>query len=428
MKFKILLNTFFQLAGKFISSGTGFLTTIILARVYSQYDFGEFVKITAYVSMFWIIGDFGLNAIILQHYAKEEDFTRKFNTLFSLRLVFSLFLMFLATAILAFLPKNYTSFTKLGIILMSFTIMSQNLNLTVNSLFQHHLEYQKSLIALIAVNLISLVMIVPIAMLKFPIILVALSYSICGVFLIIISFLFAKKYISGFYFVFNAAEFKKIFLPAVPLGLVLIFNVLYFHLDSFLLATLKTNREVAQYGLAYKFFETLLVIPTFYGNSIYPVLLARLKNDEAGFYSLFKKSILLLLIFSLATTAGSLVLAPLFIGLSTGFNPSYGGSIAALQILSLSFPVYFITSIFMWYFISLKKNFMLLAVYGSSLVLNLGLNYYFIPRFGYYASAWLTGLCEAYILGIFIIYFKFKFGRRDVACNVSTKINRASSC
>lgn len=422
MKFKILLNTFFQLAGKFISSGTGFLTTIILARVYTQNDFGEFVKITAFVSAFWIMGDFGLNAIILQKYSDlspeasndnngaklgPPDFTHKFNSLLSLRLLISLFLMFLCISLLAFLPKNYTSVTKLGIILMSFTIMSQDLHLTTNSLFQHHLKYQFTLYSLIIVNLLSLILVVACVFLKLPIIMVTFSYSICGLVLIMSSFFFARRFVDKFYLTFNFSEFKKIFLPAIPLGLVLIFNVLYFHLDSFLLAVLKTNREVAQYGLAYKFFETLLVIPTFYGNSVYPVLLARLKNDQEGFRRLFRKSLSLLALLSILTLVGTVLVAPLLIGLSTGFKPAYAGSITSLQILALSFPVYFITSIFMWYFVSLKKNTMLLWVYGSSLVLNFVLNWFFIPRFGFYASAWLTGLCEAYILVIFIVYFKF---------------------
>ena len=386
------------------------------------------MKITAFVSAFWIMGDFGLNAIVLQHFsgsstdspdstdlpsridlpAGKAGFTHKFNALFSLRLLFSLLLMFVCISLLAFLPKNYTWTTKLGIILMSFTIMSQNLHLTTNSLFQHHLKYQFSLYSLTIVNLLSLVLVAIFVYLRLPIIMVTFSYSLCGLVLIGTSLFFARRFIDRLYLTFDLAEFKKIFVPAIPLGLVLIFNVLYFHLDSFLLAALKTNKEVAVYGLAYKFFETLLVIPTFYGNSIYPVLLSRLKNDSTGFHRLFKKSIFLLTLISLLTLLGTVFVAPLLIGLSTGFKTAYSGSIAALQILGLSFPVYFVTSIFMWYFVSLKKNTLLLWTYGSSLLLNFVLNWFFIPRFGFLACAWLTGICEAYILVIFVVWWRLK--------------------
>lgn len=408
MKFKILLNTFFQVVGKIVSSGFGFIVAILLARFYGVSNFGEYVKITAYVSAFWIMGDFGLNAIILHKYVgqEKEQITEKFNLLLTLRVLLSLFLIFLSLAILSFIPSGYSAVSKLGIILMSFTILSQNIHVTANSIFQHNLAYQKTLIALTLTNVVSFVLIAVGIYLKFPIIFIVFSYSISGFILIFVSLILVKKYVSEIRLIFDWGRLRSLFVAATPLGLVLIFNVLYFHVDSVLLAVLKTNRDVGLYGYAYKFFETALVLPTFYGNSVYPVLLSRLKKDENGFKNLFKKSIILLFFASILTSVAFILLAPLIINVSTN-SASFAGSITSLQILSLSFPVYFLSSIFMWYYVSLKKNKFLLLVYGSSLVLNFVLNLIFIPRFSYIASSWITGISEAYILVIFIVFYRF---------------------
>lgn len=409
MRFKILINTFFQVVGKVVSSGFGFVIAILLARIYGVNDFGEYVKITAYVSAFWIMGDFGLNAIVLQKYSSQNDLneiTDRFNLLLTLRIFFSLFLIFVSISILSFVPSGYTAASKLGIILMSFTILSQNIHLTCNSLFQHNLAYQKTLIALTLTNIASFILILIGIYLKAPIIFVTSTFSAAGLVLIVVSLLLARKYVSKITLVFDFLKMRKLFVSATPLGLVLIFNVLYFHIDSFLLAVLKTNRDVGLYGYAYKFFETALVIPTFYGNSIYPVLLSRLKNDKQGFHKLFKKSFLLLLAGSLVLTGIFIIISPFLIKISVN-SVAFAGSVSSLQILSLSFPVYFLTSIFMWLYVSLNKKGFLLFTYGSSLLINAVLNLMFIPRFGYLASAWITGVSEAYILLIFLLFYRF---------------------
>jgi O-antigen/teichoic acid export membrane protein len=438
LRFKILLNTGFQVIGKIVSSGFGFLIAILLARFYGVSDFGEYVKITAYVSAFWIMGDFGLNAIVLQKYndvkniqgsgqtqgsvptnvgngldhsLQKNTITEKFNVLLTLRILLSLFFIFLSLSILSFIPHGYSAVSKLGIILMSFTILSQNIHLTCNSLFQHNLSYQKTLIALTMTNVVSFVFIALAIYLKASIVFVAASYSLAGFVLIISSLWMAKKYVTKITLVFDISAMKGMFLMALPLGLVLIFNVLYFHIDSFLLAVMKTNRDVGLYGYAYKFFETALVLPTFYGNSVYPVLLSRLKTDEVGFHRLFKKSIFLLFLGSIILTLVFVFVSPLLIKFSTG-NRDFAGSVAALQVLSLSFPVYFVTSIFMWFYVAQNKKMFLVFVYGTSLILNFVLNLIFIPRFGYMASAWITGVSEAYILIIFIGFYKFIFLKR----------------
>lgn len=414
MRIKILLNTFFQIVGKIVTSGFGFLTAILLARFYGVSDFGEYVKITAYVTAFWAFGDFGLNAIILQKYSesdttdlpqKKQEISDKFNLLLSLRILLSLFLIFLSISILAFLPSGYTNVSKLGIILMSFTIFSQNVHLTCNSLFQHNLAYQKTLIALFFTNVVSFIFIIAGIYFHAPIIFITSSFSVAGIVLIFSSIFLVKKYVGKITLTFDFSKMRNLFATAFPLGVVIIFNVLYFHLDSFLLAVFTDNKQVGLYGYAYKFFETALVLPTFYGNSVYPVLLSRLKSDENGFHRLFKKSLFLLLLASCFLTIIFIILSPLLIKISTG-SRDFAGSVLALQILSLSFPVYFLTSIFMWFFVSLNKKTFLVLVYGSSLILNFVLNWIFIPKFGFVASAWITGLSELYILFFFFVFFK----------------------
>ena len=56
---------------------------------------------------------------------------------------------------------------------------------------------------------------------------------------------------------------RSLFIASFPLGLTLLFNVVYFHIDSIILTFTRTSAEVGIYGLAYKIFELPLVLPTF---------------------------------------------------------------------------------------------------------------------------------------------------------------------
>jgi O-antigen/teichoic acid export membrane protein len=61
----------------------------------------------------------------------------------------------------------------------------------------------------------------------------------------------------------------------------------------------------------------------------------------------------------------------------------------------------------MWVLIAEKKQKLLLGIYGISMIINICLNYFFIPVYGYMAAAWITVGSEALVLsmsGISVVY------------------------
>ncbi|HLB60886.1 MAG TPA: hypothetical protein VJL83_04760, partial [Patescibacteria group bacterium] len=60
---KIAGNTLVQLIGKFVTAGITFLITLVIARTYGVVGYGDFTKMTAYASLFYLLVDFGMNAV-----------------------------------------------------------------------------------------------------------------------------------------------------------------------------------------------------------------------------------------------------------------------------------------------------------------------------------------------------------------------------
>ena len=100
----VATNTLAQIVGKFITAGVTFITTILIARYYGVSGYGEFTKITAFIALFYLVSDFGFNAIVLRlisEQPKKENYF--FQNLLALRIVFSLFVTGLAVFVAFFL-------------------------------------------------------------------------------------------------------------------------------------------------------------------------------------------------------------------------------------------------------------------------------------------------------------------------------------
>ncbi len=404
--FLVASNTFAQMLGKVATAGTTFLMTITIAGAFGAQGYGDFTKITTYVAFFFLFADFGLNAIYLQQ-EKEQNW----NVLLGVRLVGSVFLLFLAIALLSFLPQSttdgFTGLVRLGVIIYSPAIVFQALLTTANAYFQKKLRYSFSTIAVSAGSVVSLVLIWIAA---------GIFTSSAGTIGSIVALLFGSVVTAGFAFyfvgylkqslspVFNRSMGRVLMSSAIPLGMTLIFNAVYFRIDSFIMTLTRSTAEVGIYGLAYKFFELPLVIPTFFMNSVFALMV---KNSNV--IGKFKKSFWILLPSSVVLTSVLWVFAPLLVLIKQDFV----ASVPVLRVLSLGLPFFFLTSLTMWTIIAIKKQMALLFIYGLSMAVTIFADIMFIPAHGMMAAAWITVLSETMILAISGI-FLFRHMRKSI--------------
>ena len=180
-------------------------------------------------------------------------------------------------------------------------------------------------------------------------------------------------------------------MAALPLGITLLFNQVYFRIDSFVLALTRSTAEVGLYGLAYKVFELPLVIPTFFMNSVYPLLLV---EQTPNFKKILRKSFFVLLIISFLSLVIFWFAAPLLIYI----RPEFAESIPLLRILTLGLPFFFLSSLVMWALIALGKQLVLAGIYGSLMITTILLDILVIPKFGATGAAWITVGSEALVL------------------------------
>lgn len=424
----IFKNTSFQIVGKIITSASTILATIIMTRSLGVDGYGDFTKALSIIAIFYPIVDFGFNAVTLKYFTKNPNQTKEIlEKLLVTRVLFSFAVIFLILLITIFLPYSpdthlgFNSLVKLAIVVASFMVICQAVFVTFNSYFQYKLRYDQSAIASSLGSITSIIFILIFAYI-YPSILTMVAANIIGsVAMVIISYFMIRRFLESINPKFDFDFSLKIFRNALPLGLTLIFNLIYFRADAIILSATRPTSEVAYYGLSYRVFENVLVIPIFFVNSIYPLMLKSIKNNIEKFKNFIKMSAIVLL-------ASSIILSIIFYYSAEWIMLLIGGSdfleaAAALKILSISIPAFYLSALTMWLLVVFNLQKILILIYGFGAVLNIILNLIFIPKFGYISASIITGVSESIILILSIIIlvnYRYKLKHLDNLENYAT--------
>jgi O-antigen/teichoic acid export membrane protein len=392
----IAKNTSYQILARGIASFIGFLITLIIARKFGVLGYGDFTKITSYVALFYLVIDFGLNAFFLQY----EN--ARFKNLFYLRMLISVGIFLLLNVIAIFLPYNavlgtgFSGAERFGIFIFSFGIFAQSIILSASAIFQKTVNYYFYMVGTIIGSVVNLITVLLFAFLNFSLTYILFGFVLSSFVGALTLLFFAKEKILPLSL---DKEFTvKIMRASWPIGLMLIFNLIYFRVDVFLLSILKTTQDVGIYGLSYKFFDFLIALPLFLSNAVYPFLI-KAKTDKKVFFDLTGKYFFVFLVTSFIIIIPFWFISPLF----TFIKADFANSILPFRILLLSLPFFFMTCFLQWVLITLGKQKYLMVVYLFSTLFNITLNIIFIPQFSYVACATITLVSEGIVFMLLLL-------------------------
>lgn len=401
---KVAYNTAAQILGKAATTITTLLITVLITRRFGPSGYGDWTIMMAYAALFYIVSDFGLNAIVTRDLSANETKTAHyFKNLLAMRLVMGFFLFGVGVLALALFP--YSQFVKTGVVISLLTIFTQALYTSGNAIFQTKLRYDLAVLAAILGSLTILILAFWLVMRGAGLLPVVGSYVVGGVVMVVASLIFVRGLTGAVGLQFDLNLWRYLFMSALPLGLATIFTVILQRGDAILLSLIVGNEAVGFYGASYKIFEFALVFPTFFVNATYPIMVRHLKDGQERLLKTVKLSGLFLLAISVLGLAVGYFLAPLMIRVVAG--PEFGESVLALRLLLLGLPFFYLSALFLWLLITLGKQKQVPVVYAIGAAVNLGLNLIFIPRYSFYGAAVITWTSELLILTL-LVYFSRK--------------------
>jgi O-antigen/teichoic acid export membrane protein len=184
---------------------------------------------------------------------------------------------------------------------------------------------------------------------------------------------------------------------AAPLALATVLIALYFRVDMVLLARLKPAADVGQYGAAYKFLDTLLLVPALAISVLQPVIARSAVEGIETLRRRYARALQLMTVAALGVAVIGGMTAARAVPAVPGFE-EYGGAGDALAVLSIAAALAFLGTVVQATLIATHRQRQLVYAAGVALVLNVVLNAALIPRYSYMGAAWATVVTEIAVL------------------------------
>ena len=396
---KVAKNIIFQSLGRILSLVLGLVVVMMMTRYLGPTGFGYYTTITAFLQIFGVIASFGLYLVFLKMLGefsdKEEEgqagIEKLVSNFFTLRLISAVIFFALAPIVALFFP--YPGIVKFGIALTSLAFIFSELNQILVAFYQKILETDKVMIAEISgrLGLLALIFLFIKFDFGFYSILVAI---IIGSFLnFLFLFLASKKFIR-IKLIFDFNLWKEIFSQAWPVALSLIFNLVYFRMDTIVLSLYRLPLEVGIYGATYRVLEVLIMFPPMFIGLVLPQLSqAWLEKNLERFKNIFQKSFDFLVMVAVPLLFATLILADRIMVFVAGSEFIASGQV--LRIIILATSILFVAELFKQTIVAIEKQRQIIWFYFISAIISLVGYFVFIPRYSYFAAAWVTVLVEA---------------------------------
>lgn len=390
---KVAYNTLVQTAGRLVTAMAVFLSTIILARNLGSSLFGKYIQIMSYLAIFLVVIDWGMNQIFLRK--AHQKIGRLWPKFFTLRIYLGLMAMALSITgvlILGWWNRSFSSPIILGVIVGSISILSYGVFLSCLVVFQAKSKYDQAVSAQVLGSVITLVTLMFFFRLSANVssagvTLGVLAYVLGSIATAITCLFFLRKHLKRNYFNINFQFWQELIKTSLPLGGALLLNGIYMKAGVLMLPLFRGSSEVGSYGLAVKFFEFVLTVPTFLINSLYPFWLKA--AHKTNWPKTLQKHMLVTLVLGIILGVGFWLIAPWLIFIKTDFYQST----LLLRELAFLIPLFFMTSPLMWLFIINHKQQDLLWLYGTACILSLIINWWLMPHIG--ARGAIFGLAVA---------------------------------
>ncbi len=390
-------NTAVQVAGKIVSVILGVIVVGLMTRLLGQEGFGAYSTANAFLQIFAIILDLGLNVMVVQMLGEHKGDTayenRVVSAIFSLRFWSALIILSLAPIIGLFTPYSWE--LKMAFFAIWGSFFFTVLNQIVIGVQQRHLKMHVVAIAEVAGRTVLLAGVLIATVLNWGLIPVVLIVSLAGVANFFVNFLIARQY-AKFKLGFDWALWKTTISRAWPIGISVIFTLIYFKSDTLILSWVRPMSEVGIYGAAYRVLEILVTFPFMYAGVLLPIIAgAWAKGQKERFANLIRRSFDAFLILTLPMIFGTLLIADQAMVLVAG--PEFLASGDILRILMIATGAIYLGTIFNYSVVALNRQKTILPYYIAVAIITLVLYIIYIPTYGMWAAAWLTVFSECAI-------------------------------
>jgi len=406
---KITYNIIVNGVAKVLSIALALFGIGILSRYLGTDGFGKYTIMLTFFAFFSAVGDFGLYSIATREISRDGANEHWIlSRIFTLRLIISSTIFFLATIFVWFLP--YSHDVKVGILIAAGAFIFSSSYGLLNGLFQKHLAMDKVALVELSGKVVQITVLFTIVKLELGFIVVAFSLFATMLWNFFFIFIFSRKF-TKIKLCIDKIYWKSFIRESAPMGISAFVTFLYFKIDTILLSFFTTSSNVGIYGAAYKIIETLVFFPAMVIGLMFPLFSRYIFTDKKIF---IKISNIILKLFTLITVPLVIVtffLAPHIISIVNG--PEFSESATVLQILIFALASIFFGHLFTNILIAGSQQKKLMLALIAAAIINIVANIILIPLYSYTGAAIVSVITEIFVVAttsfIVVRYTPYKF-------------------
>lgn len=388
---------------KILSGIINYVITFTMGYLMGINDFGKLSIITLIVSIMPIFIGWGFTATYSLKYFKieEEEKSSIVNSIFIYSLLVTMIFIIIVPLKYKFVNRiigtNLNAYCYIILILIGFfTFIYEFLSNIhrLNRSTKRFVQVQITYSLLLVVFNISLVYILNDKILGYLLGLLVANASI--------SIYLLKEYINKYYkgLILNINKFKQLYLLSVPIVINFIFSFILNYADRYIIQVLtKSFALVGIYFYGYKIgelFNSFCIVP--FINTINPIMLEEYAKSEKNFYTKLEEYIILyIILFSVFFSFLSFGLETIIIHI---IPKSYSQCLIISKIVSIGYFIYGISQIINFVMLVNEKILITSITNVCAAVINIILNFIFIPRMGIKGAAITTLISYSIVLAI----------------------------
>ncbi|MGZ4914364.1 MAG: flippase [Halobacteriota archaeon] len=388
-------NTGLLFGGSAISALISFVITVYIARLLPVSEFGSYITIISFVTLFGVFTDFGINTVIIREGAKNPEDTH--NLIFSsMGLKFLMSVASMLGAIVFGLIAPYSLEVKLLIVLESITLLMGGIGSMFSAVFNIYQEMQY-------ISAIQIVERLTFAATAF--IALIFGFGVPGVIFatiiaaaVSLTLNFAKsRQIHSFKLNFKPMLNYAILGPAIWFGIAGLLGTVWQRIDTLMISLLLNMEQVGLYTPAVNYVGIGDMAVIALTGAFFPILSRAVhergisKKELSKYMGYFAIAAVVVTLVTFAFGGPLMILV---------FGPKYAQSIEYINVLIIGFAINLIAipTALLLDTTNNQKVHVLNASYMAGA--NIGLNWILIPLIGALGAAWATTISKT--LGVVV--------------------------
>jgi O-antigen/teichoic acid export membrane protein len=398
-----LRNVAAQGIGRAVSFGANFVSFVIIARIGGTELFGQYSYVLTFLGIFAAAADFGMCTALGKDIAQvEESADVYWGNFLLLRAAINAAVVPIAIITAFYARRDLFPVLMIGSLAIPFLAAR-----FFEPIFQVYGRPWHSTYSSLAYGLCYLILLAAAAFFAPSLIVFVIAFIFSNVAYAVAAFSMAGKSLRP-RFVVDWPTIKGITKFILPLGVSYLFIIVNGRIPILMLAAMKSDRAVAVFNAAYRFFDLSAMLGAALVVPFLPLFSGKALAEQETLKAMFVVIIEVLAVFVVPVAIIVPVVSPYIV--TAFFGQAFAESAHVLNIIAWTCVVVFYSLFASAAAFALGMvNFSYWNT-GCAALISIVLNYLLIPRHSYLGSAWTSLVCELFLAGVVLAVVMGRLG------------------